>query len=120
MSSLCDVDLNDGAGLSTLVQAGDVVTLTLRLPEFYYVGGEVGAPGQKDFHSCITLTQALLASGGVTRGAGERVRVLRAGPDGRLSPTEYNLHEIENGVVPDPQLQPGDRLEVSPAPVRKR
>jgi protein involved in polysaccharide export with SLBB domain len=115
-----NVDLNDAAGLNTLVQTGDVVTLTVRPPEFYYVGGEVGAPGQKDFHSGITLTQALLASGGVTRHEAARVRVLRANPDGRLSPTEYNLREIENGVVPDPQLQPGDRIEVSSAPVKKK
>ncbi|MBV9926710.1 MAG: polysaccharide biosynthesis/export family protein [Acidobacteria bacterium] len=117
---IANVDLNDAAGLNTLVMSGDVITLTVRPPEFYFVGGEVGAPGQKDFHVGITLTQALLASGGVTRTAGERVRVLRAGADGRLSPTEYNLREIENGVVPDPQLQPGDRIEVSGAPVRKK
>ncbi|HEX7316690.1 MAG TPA: polysaccharide biosynthesis/export family protein [Pyrinomonadaceae bacterium] len=117
---ITNVDLNDAAGLNTLVMSGDVITLTVRPPEFYYVGGEVGAPGQKDFHSGITLTQALLASGGATKTAGERVRVLRAGPDGRLSPTEYNLREIENGVVPDPQLQPGDRIEVSSAPVKKK
>lgn len=109
-----NVDLNDAAGLNTLVQSGDVITLTVRPPEFYYVGGKVGAPGQKDFHSGITLTQALLASGGATKAAGARVRVLRAGADGRLSPTEYNLTEIENGVVPDPLLQPGDRIELSP------
>lgn len=114
------VDLNDAAGLNTLVMSGDVVTLTVRPPEFYYVGGEVGAPGQKDFHSGITLTQGLLASGGATKAAGERVRVLRAGPDGRLSPAEYNLREIENGVVPDPLLQPGDRIEVSSASVKKK
>ena len=116
---IVNVDLNDAAGLNTLVMTGDVVTLTVRPPEFYYVGGEVGAPGQKDFHSGITLTQALLASGGA-KVAGARVRVLRAGADGRLSPTEYSLSEIENGVVPDPLLQPGDRIEVSSAPARKR
>ncbi len=115
-----NVDLNDAAGLNTLVQSGDVITLTVRPPEFFYVGGEVGAPGQKDFHYGITLTQALLASGGATKAAAARVRVLRAGADGRLSPTEYNLNEIENGVVPDPLLQSGDRIEVSSAPVKKK
>jgi protein involved in polysaccharide export with SLBB domain len=117
---ITNVDLNDANGLNTLVQSGDVITLTVRPPEFYYVGGEVGAPGQKDFHTGITLTQALLASGGATRPEAARVRVLRAGADGRLSPTEYNLREIENGVVPDPHLQPGDRIEVSSAPGRKK
>ena len=107
-----NVDLNDAAGLNTLVQSGDVVTLTVRPPEFFYVGGEISSPGQKDFHYGMTLTQALLASGGVTRAAGERVRVSRQGPDGRLVSTDYNLREIENGVAPDPSLQPGDRIEV--------
>ena len=115
-----NIDLNDTAGLNTLVMSGDVVTLTPRPPEFYYVGGEVGAPGQKDFHTGITLTQALLASKGVTRPEATRVRVLRAGADGRLSPTEYNLREIEDGKVPDPLLQPGDRIEVSTPAVKKK
>jgi protein involved in polysaccharide export with SLBB domain len=115
-----NVDLNDTAGLNTLVMSGDVVTLTPRPREFYYVGGEVGAPGQKDYHTGITLTQALLASGGASRPESARVRVLRAGADGRLSPTEYNLREIEDGKVPDPQLQPGDRIEVSSAPGKRR
>ena len=116
---IVNVDLNDAAGLNTLVQSGDVVTLTVRPPEFFYVGGEINSPGQKDFHAGITLTQALLASGGVTRLAGERVRVARQGADGRLVSAEYNLREIEGGAAPDPALQPGDRVEVSPATKRK-
>jgi protein involved in polysaccharide export with SLBB domain len=113
------VDLNDPAGLNTLVQSGDVVTLTPRPPEFLYVGGEISSPGQKDFHAGITLTQALLASGGVTKTAGDRVKVSRQGPDGRLVSTEYSLREIEAGQAPDPALRPGDRVEVSAAARRK-
>ena len=109
------VDLNDAAALNTLVQTGDVVTLTMRPPEFFYVGGEISSPGQKDYHGGITLTQALLASGGVTKTAGDRVRVSRQGPDGRLVAAEYSLREIEGGVTPDPALRPGDRIEVSAA-----
>lgn len=107
------VDLNDAAAMSTLVQSGDVVNLTVRPPEFFYVGGEITSPGQKDFHVGITLTQALLASGGATRLAGEKIKVSRAGEDGRLVSTEYNLRQIEGGTVPDPLLQAGDRIEVS-------
>jgi protein involved in polysaccharide export with SLBB domain len=113
------VDLNDAAALNTLVQSGDVVSLMVRPPEYFYVGGEIGSPGQKDFHSGMTLTQALLASGGVTRTAGERVRVLRQGADGRLVSSDFNLREIEGGVAPDPALQPGDRIEVSASVHRK-
>ncbi|MCA1632662.1 MAG: polysaccharide biosynthesis/export family protein, partial [Acidobacteria bacterium] len=60
------VDLTDAAAMSMLVQQGDVVNLSARPPEFFYIGGEIGAPGQKDFHQGLTLTQAVLASGGVT------------------------------------------------------
>jgi protein involved in polysaccharide export with SLBB domain len=109
------VDLNDAAALNTLVQAGDVVNLTVRPPEFFYIGGEISSPGQKDFHTGMTLTQAVLASGGVTAVAGERIKVSRAGADGRLISAEYSLREIEGGVVPDPVLQAGDRIEVARA-----
>ena len=109
------VDLNDAAALNTLVQAGDVINLTVRPPEFFYIGGEISSPGQKDFHTGMTLTQAVLAAGGATASAGERVRVLRAGADGRLVAAEYSMHEIEGGVVPDPVLQAGDRIEVARA-----
>ena len=109
------VDLNDAAALNTLVQAGDVISLTVRPPEFFYIGGEISSPGQKDFHTGMTLTQAILASGGVTVMSGERVgvRVSRAGSDGRLHFDEYSLREIEGGVVADPVLQAGDRIEVA-------
>jgi protein involved in polysaccharide export with SLBB domain len=109
------VDLGDAAALNTLVQAGDVVNLTVRPPEFFYIGGEISSPGQKDFHSGMTLTQAVLASGGVTATAGERIKVSRAGADGRLVSADYSLREIEGGVVPDPLLQAGDRIEVARA-----
>ena len=109
------VDLNDAAGLNTLVQPGDVVNLTVRPPEFFYIGGEVSSPGQKDFHAGMTLTQAVLASGGATSASSGRVRVSRAGPDGRLVSTEFNLGEIESGQVPDPSIQAGDRIEIQRA-----
>jgi protein involved in polysaccharide export with SLBB domain len=109
------VDLTDAAAMGMLVQQGDVVNLIARPPEFFYIGGEIAAPGQKDFHPGMTLTQGLLASGGVTRLATGRVKVSRQGADGRLVSKEYNLKEIEDGVIPDPPLQPGDRVEVARA-----
>jgi polysaccharide biosynthesis/export protein len=109
------VDLNDAPALNALVQAGDVVNVTVRPPEFFYIGGEINAPGQKDFHAGMTLTQAVLASGGTTRFAGGKVKVLRQGDDGRLVTTEYSLKQIESGKIPDPVLQPGDRLDIGRA-----
>ncbi len=60
----------------------------------------------------MTLTQAVLASGGVTAASNGRVRVARAGADGRLVSSEYDLAAIESGAVPDPTIQAGDRIEV--------
>lgn len=110
------IDFNDAAAMNVLVHPGDVVTLISRPPEFYYIGGQINSPGQKDFHAGLTLTQAVLASGGVVTarvGSAALVRVSRQGKDGRLVSTEFILQEIENGKIPDPVLQPGDRIEVA-------
>lgn len=115
-SPLITVDLSDSTASGTLVYPGDVITLTVappKPPQFYFIGGQIQMPGQKDFHAGITLTQAILASGGVSRFAGSKIKVSRQGPDGRLVTTEYNLKQIESGKVPDPLLQPGDRVEVT-------
>lgn len=109
------VDLSDTNALSTLVLPGDVIKLTAALPQFYFVGGAVSDPGQKSFHTGLTLTQAILAAGGTTRFAASEVKVSRQGADGRLVMTKYNLKKIEEGKVPDPTLQPGDRIEVTRA-----
>lgn len=108
------IDLADSAALNELVSHGDIINITARPQEFFYVGGQINAPGQKDFHPGMTLTQALLASGGVARDAGSKVKVTvsRQGADGRLVATEYLLNDIETGQIPDPRLQAGDRVEV--------
>jgi protein involved in polysaccharide export with SLBB domain len=98
-----------------LVQQGDVINLVVRPPEFFYIGGEISSPGKKDFHTGMTLIQALMTSGGPTRFAGPRVKVSRQGSDGRLVSTEYGLKEIEDGIIPDPAVRAGDRIEVSRA-----
>ena len=110
-----DVNLSDAKATTTLVLPGDVITIMAlppAPPQFFYIGGQVMSPGQKDFHAGLTLTQAVLASGGTTRFAGSKVKVSRQGADGKLVTTEYNLKQIEGGKIPDPILQPGDRLEV--------
>lgn len=110
-----EAKLSDAKAMAALVMPGDIVTLAAlppAPPQFFYVGGAVNSPGQKDFHQGLTLTQAVLASGGATRFAGSKVKVSRQGADGRLVTTEYNLKQIEAGKIPDPVLEAGDRLEV--------
>lgn len=110
-----NIDLQDQNSLATLVVPGDSIKVSgsAAAPAgFYYTGGALKSPGQKTFHNALTLTQAILASGGLTRTAGNKVRVSRQGADGRLNATEYNLRQIEEGKTPDPALQPGDRVTV--------
>src|SRR5690242_15109929 len=105
-------DLSDSDTLNLNVQSGDIVTVSSRPEEFYYIGGRVNYPGQKQFQPGITLLQAILAAGGTTRQE-NRVEISRAGADGRLSTVFYRLKEIKAGATEDPKLQPGDRIEIS-------
>jgi protein involved in polysaccharide export with SLBB domain len=104
------LELNDSAALNFLVRPGDVINLTARPQEFYYIGGRVNYPGQKDFHPGITLIQAILAAGGSARD--NEAELSREGTDGKLTSTKFNLKEIKAGKTEDPKLEPGDRVEV--------
>jgi protein involved in polysaccharide export with SLBB domain len=110
-----DVNLGDANASVTLVVPGDVIKVSGMPPaptEFFFAGGEINSPGQKPYHSGLTLTQAILASGGRSKNAGVEVRLSRQGADGRLVTSEYNLDNIQSGSIPDPALQNGDRLEI--------
>src|SRR6266850_7820130 len=110
------VDLRDTGALSQLVVAGDVIKVSVSPMEptgFFFTGGEINSPGQKPYHAGLTLTQAILASGGASSAAGNQVRVSRQGSDGRLVSAVYNLRDIQSGKIQDPTLQAGDRIEVA-------
>ena len=105
-------DLRDPATLNLNVQAGDIISVSSRPQEFYYIGGRVNYPGQKQFQSGITLLQAILAAGGTTGKEG-KVEISREGAGGKLVTSLYNLKQIKSGVVQDPKLEAGDRIEVA-------
>ncbi|HBB86627.1 MAG TPA: hypothetical protein DC047_03315 [Blastocatellia bacterium] len=111
------VDLKDSILSATLVLPGDVIKVlgSAAATEFFFVAGAVKLPGQKSYHSGLTLTQAILAAGGATNGAGGRVRVSRQGTDGRLVTEEFNLRKILDGKLADPLLQKDDRIELTAA-----
>jgi protein involved in polysaccharide export with SLBB domain len=110
------VDLRDTSALSQLVVAGDVIKVSVspvEATDFFFAGGDINSPGQKAYHAGLTLTQAVLASGGPSSTAGNQVRVSRQGRDGRLVSAEYNLRDIQSGKIQDPTLRVGDRIEVT-------
>lgn len=101
--------------LNFLLEAGDEINFLAAAPVkrvYFYIIGTVNAPGQKEFTEGMTLTQAIFASGGLTKGSDAKIRVLRQAADGRLTPLEYSLKRLSQGKDPDPTLQAGDRLEV--------
>lgn len=104
-------DLTDPLALNVLVKAGDVITISARQLLYYFIGGRINSPGQKAYQPGITLIQAILAAGGLSRSQ-DTVEISREEPDGRLTTTKYVLKEIKSGKVPDPRLQPGDRIQV--------
>jgi len=106
------VDLGETAQMSMLVHPGDVITLQATPTQFFYVAGDVKAPGEKPFRQGLTLTQAIITAGGPT-GKAKEARLSRDDGRGFLKVTRYNLNEIDSGKQPDPLIQPGDRITIS-------
>jgi polysaccharide export outer membrane protein len=106
-----DIDLAQPAEMNLLVRPGDVITLHANVTQFLYIGGEVKSPGEKTYRRGLTLTQALIAAGGVTNKAKE-ARLGRDDGRGFLTVTRFKLKDIESGKVPDPQVRPGDRITI--------
>jgi polysaccharide export outer membrane protein len=106
-----DIDLGEPAEMNLLVRPGDVITLLANVTQFLYIGGEVKSPGEKTYRRGLTLTQALIAAGGVTTKAKE-ARLGRDDGRGFLTVTRIKLKDIESGKVPDPQVRPGDRITI--------
>jgi tetratricopeptide (TPR) repeat protein/protein involved in polysaccharide export with SLBB domain len=106
------VDLSDARATRMLVRPGDVINVRAPAEQFYYVAGAVRQPGQKKFHAELTLTQAVLAAGGVSEPRAVVAVISRQADDGRLVSLRFDLKEIGAGRVPDPVIQAGDRIEV--------
>lgn len=106
-----DIDLAEPAEMNLLVRPGDVITLHANVTQFLYIAGEVKSPGEKTYRRGLTLTQALLAAGGVTNKAKE-ARLGRDDGRGFLTVTRIKLKDIESGKAPDPQVRPGDRIMI--------
>ena len=110
-NQLFDIELTEVSEMNLLVRPGDVVTLHANATQFLYVGGEVKFPGEKTYRRGLTLTQAMLAAGGVV-GKPKEARLGRDDGRGFLIVTKFKLKDIESGKVPDPLVRPGDRISV--------
>lgn len=105
------IDLAQPAEMNLLVQRGDVITLQANPTQFFYVSGEVKAPGEKTFRRGLTLTQAIIAAGGLS-GKSRKAHLARDDGKGFLVVSRYKLKDIDSGKLPDPLIQPGDRITI--------
>jgi polysaccharide biosynthesis/export protein len=110
-NSTFEIDLAQTKDMNLLVRTGDVITLLPAVTQFVYIGGEVKSPGEKTFRRGLTLTQAIIAAGGVTPKAKE-ARLGRDNGEGFLTVTRYKLKDIETGKVQDPLVKAGDRITI--------
>jgi protein involved in polysaccharide export with SLBB domain len=105
------IDLSAESEMNLPVRPGDVITVQPSPEQFFYVGGAVRSPGEKTFRRGLTLTQAIIAAGGLTKNAKE-ARLARDNGKGFLSLNRYKLKDVNSGKAPDPVLQPGDRITI--------
>lgn len=114
------IDLKDNKYEDILIFSSDIVefsavnnkVVVFEQPQFYYIGGAIKSGGQKDFYKGLTLTQAILACGGLKKSSVQDVIIRRKNSEGLLVPTNYNLKEIKEGKAADPILEAGDTIEI--------
>lgn len=119
-SKIESFDLRDEKNENLLIFPNDIIEFTIdetpvvknNLAQYFFIGGEIVSVGQKDFHEGLTLTQAILASGGLRKESVKKVVIRRKNAEGLLVSAEYNLKLIKDGKIPDPAIEAGDTIEV--------
>ena len=111
VNQIYEIELTQAADMNLLVRPGDVVTVLPGVTQFIYIGGEVKSAGEKTFRRGLTLTQIILAAGGVTA-KGRVAQIVRDAGGGFLVPTRFDLAAIGSGKAADPLLKPGDRIVI--------
>lgn len=112
------LDLKDYKTSDVLVFPGDIIEFSTdeveqtNVSQFYFIGGEIISGGRKDYTQGLTLTQAILESGGPKRSNIRKVVVRRTNAEGKLVSTEYDLKAIKDGKVVNPVLEAGDEIVV--------
>ena len=106
-----NIDLARPEDMNLMVHPGDVVTLMAGATQFFYISGEIKSPGEKTYRRGLTLTQAIIAAGGLTPKSKE-ARLARDDGKGFLIITKYKLKDIDSAKLPDPIIQPGDRITI--------
>jgi protein involved in polysaccharide export with SLBB domain len=112
------LDLRDPKTSDFLIFPGDTVEFRSEQPfagsasNYYFIGGEIISAGRRPIIDGLTLTQAILESGGLKKSKIKKIVIRRRNAEGLLVPTQYDLKAIKDGKVADPVLVAGDTIEV--------
>lgn len=89
------------------------VTLEKAMSARYSVMGKVAAPGIRILDRKVSLYEAVIEAGGITKeGNKKKIALVRFDPQGKLVRQEVNLADIESGKAPMVYLNPGDQVFV--------
>ena len=87
------------------------VTVTVKTGDrVFYVRGEIKSPGRQIYVGQITVTKAITSAGDFTDFANRNKVVLTRANGQRF---KLNCNTILDGAAPDPQVYPGDQIEVT-------
>ena len=90
------------------------VTLEKAMSTRYAVMGNVATPGVRVMDRKVSVYEAILESGGVTKNANkDKVYVVSYAKDGRLSRKQVSLSQMETGKADMVFLSPGDQVFVA-------
>ena len=90
------------------------VTLEKAMSVRYSVMGKVGLPGIRVMDRKVSIYEAIIEAGGITKdGNKKKIALIRFDRVGRLTRQDVNLTEIETGKSPMIFLEPGDQVFVS-------
>jgi polysaccharide export outer membrane protein len=96
-----------------IIEPKVTVTLDKAMSARYSVMGKVSAPGIRILDRKVSLYEAVIEAGGVTKeGNKKKIALVRFDPQGKLVRQEVNLADIESGKAPMIYLNPGDQVFV--------
>lgn len=96
-----------------IIEPKVTVTLDKAMSIRYSVLGKVAAPGVRIMDRKVSLYEAIVESGGITKeGDKKRVTLYRFDAQGKLKPMIVNLQDIERGKSEMIYLEPGDQVFV--------
>lgn len=99
-----------------IIEPKVTVTLVKAMSARYSVLGKVATPGVRVMDRKVSLYEAVVEAGGVTKdGDKKRVTLYRMDAQGRLAPQTVNLVEVERGKAEMIYLNPGDQVFVPDA-----